>query len=69
METKLTTDLEKMVDVAGLDSVLRELAKVCYLKAEHIQANYADPRTAHHWEALAARLERAEAAAIRSGLT
>lgn len=41
--------LERMIDAAGLGSVLEALSEVCDEKAEHIRVNWQDSSTARAW--------------------
>jgi hypothetical protein len=47
--TKVSRDLEKMIDKHGLEYVLQQLACICIAKAEHIETNWQDHLTAAVW--------------------
>lgn len=53
--------LEAMVDVATLGEVLRQLAEICQLKAQHILEAWQDRRTAAPWIRAAKAVELAAA--------
>jgi len=56
--------LEKVIDQSGSATVLEALQDICTFKAEHIRTSYGDDeQLARNWDAVAARLERAIAAA------
>jgi len=46
----LTAALETLVDAHGLDSVLLDLAGICFGKADHIRTNWQDEKLAKVWE-------------------
>jgi hypothetical protein len=41
--------LEGIVDRAGLRNVLFALEHICFAKAEHLEENWQDPRSAKVW--------------------
>ena len=41
--------LERLVDVTNVQSVLQALSEICELKAEHIASAWSDRATAHLW--------------------
>ena len=42
-------ELEGIVDRAGLRNVLLALEAICFAKAEHLETNWQDPKSARHW--------------------
>ena len=42
-------ELEGIVDQAGLRNVLFALEQICFAKAQHLEANWQDARTAKVW--------------------
>jgi hypothetical protein len=58
--------LEAMIDKHGLQNVLNGLACICSGKADHIEHNWQDKRSAKHWERAAVHImNSADAVAIR----
>lgn len=57
MHTKqLSAELEKIIDAHGARAVLEAFADVAYDKAEHLQSNWQDARSARNWSKLGTRL-------------
>ena len=56
-KNKLIDQLEKMVDETSLADVLESLAELCVLKAEHLESNWQDRRSASVWTKDARRIE------------
>ena len=58
--------LESFVDTFGLQNVLNGLACICSGKADHIESNWQDTRSAKHWEKAAVHImNAADHSAIR----
>lgn len=55
------TELEALVDRAGLGNVVECLAIICEAKAEHIRENWQDARSASVWERCARAIDRCAA--------
>jgi hypothetical protein len=61
----LSDQLEKLVDSQGIVNVLGSLARMCYDKAEHIEANWQDKALAGAWNRTASAITKAEGMAER----
>lgn len=46
----ISETLESAIDSIGLESVIRRLADVASLKAEHVDSNWQDGRLASQWD-------------------
>jgi hypothetical protein len=57
MNETLIEDLEKMVDAHGIHDVLLNLARVCMLKAGHIEENWQDIGLSRNWDEIGQHLE------------
>ena len=55
-EQSAQATLETLIDSIGVESLLTNLATVCYDKAEHIRANWQDNATAGVWDAAGRRV-------------
>jgi hypothetical protein len=51
--------LEGFIDAFGLQNVLNGLACICSAKADHIESNWQDTRSAKHWERAAVHIMNA----------
>jgi len=51
--------LEGLIDKFGLQNVLNGLACICSGKADHIESNWQDKRSAAHWEKAAVHVMNA----------
>ena len=50
--------LERMIDSYGLETVLRDIARICSEKAEHVAVNWQDTTLAKAWEYNSMLIER-----------
>lgn len=50
--------IEQLLDTHGIRPFLEMLSVVCSEKAEHVAANWQDPRTAKLWQRWAERFDR-----------
>lgn len=48
--------LEGLIDRYGLPEILKELARIAYAKADHVEVNWQDARLAKRWTAIGHRL-------------
>ena len=53
---KLSVDLETLIDQHTLAQVLQALGQVCQEKADHIEVNWQEPRTAKQWRVIGNRI-------------
>lgn len=56
LNMKERDDLEHLVDIAGVGTLLSAIGEICFEKAEHIAANYQDRTTAKVWRIVGTRL-------------
>jgi hypothetical protein len=68
LPTQMEREIEDMIDRHGLANVLDGIARICFDKADHIQANWQDAHLAGLWAAMANRLVTQSAAAAGKGL-
>ena len=57
------TDLELLIDAAGVQNVIEAIGEICCGKAEHVETNYQDRELAKAWRKVFLRLGPASAAA------
>jgi hypothetical protein len=63
LSPELIETLENIIDKTTLEDVLDALGEICHGKADHIRSNWQDDATAHAWEVVASRIEKAAASA------
>jgi hypothetical protein len=44
--------LERLIDIAGVDSVLMAISEICGAKGDHIEENWQDRALARRWNTL-----------------
>lgn len=49
-------EIERMIDIHGLQAFLETLSEICEGKAEHIAANWQDTRLAKRWATFSGHL-------------
>ena len=60
LDYKLVTEaLENLVDKTSLEDVVDSLAELCLEKAEHLESNWQDTKSASSWLKCAKILEKA----------
>lgn len=55
---ELRQALEALVDESSVADLLDELSCVCFVKAEHVRANWQDSALARSWEGAGSAVER-----------
>lgn len=50
------SDIERLIDTMGIDSVLADIGGICAEKAEHIRHNWQDGTLARRWDTISTRL-------------
>lgn len=60
MKSTDLAQLEQMVDKLSIIGVLDHLEEICYLKAQHLQENWQDRKSAKHWEKRAKQIQKAK---------
>ena len=56
----LEVSLEELVDQSDIDQVIRALATVCHMKAQHVAENWQDSVTTRYWKRIGNALDRIE---------
>jgi hypothetical protein len=56
--TKISSELETLIDRSSLQCVLTLLAETCQEKSTHIRDNWQDHDLADYWAALGSRIDR-----------
>lgn len=63
----LGEQLESIIDLHGLTSVVQSLADICGQKEEHLLSNWQDKRAAKKWRSAADRFDRLSAWCAATG--
>ena len=58
MDSDLIFTLEELIDRHGIDTILEEIAHICFAKADHIVSNYQDYALANEWNAVGENLNQ-----------
>lgn len=54
----LSEELEALIDLLGLESVLSSIASICLEKADHIESNWQDASLSKCWETASGKISR-----------
>ena len=56
-KASLVESMETYIDDYNIDDVIEAIQEVCYLKAEHLRANWQDEASAKSWERIADKID------------